>query len=372
MKEINLGRILIENRHKRGITQEELAEYIGVSKAAVSKWEIGMTYPDISLLPRLASYFNISIDELMGYKPQMDTADIRKWYSRLAKEFAEGPFEDALEHCRELAKKYCACDPLLFHIGSLLVNHAMLAGTQERSSHVLEEAKAIFSRVRTDSTDPKLGKEALQMEAYCLLALQQPAEALDLLEEDSPEIGPAEPLLASAYQMTGNTLDAKRVLQAGIYKQVVAFCNLLPSYMNLSMDDPERFEKLCTRFQAVADAFQLQHLHPGLLLSCYFIMARGWAVLGESGKALDMLGKYTDLATSSIYPLHLHGDSFFDLLDEWFHDVLILGTTLPRDDMVIRHSMTQALKEDPAFEPLKAEPRFQNMVSRLEQNEGET
>lgn len=52
--------------------------------------------------------------------------------------------------------------------------------------------------------------------------------------------------------------------------------------------------------------------------------------------------------------------------------MLILGTTLPRDDMVIRHSMTQALKEDPAFEPLKAEPRFQNMVSRLEQNEGET
>ena len=44
MKEINLGRILIENRHKRGITQEELAEYIGVSKAAVSKWEIGVSY----------------------------------------------------------------------------------------------------------------------------------------------------------------------------------------------------------------------------------------------------------------------------------------------------------------------------------------
>ena len=229
MKEINLGRVLIENRRKRGITQEELAEYIGVSKAAVSKWEIGMTYPDISLLPRLASYFNISIDELMGYKPQMDTADIRKWYSRLAREFAEGAFEETLEQSRKLAKQYCACYPLLFHIGSLLVNHAMLAGTQERTYQIIEEAKAIFSRVRTDSTDPKLGKEALQMEAYCLLALQQPAEALDLLEEDSPEIGPAEPLLASAYQMTGNTLDAKRVLQAGIYKQVVAFCNLLPS-----------------------------------------------------------------------------------------------------------------------------------------------
>ena len=44
MKEINLGRILIENRHKRGITQEELASYLGVSKAAVSKWETETTY----------------------------------------------------------------------------------------------------------------------------------------------------------------------------------------------------------------------------------------------------------------------------------------------------------------------------------------
>lgn len=41
MKEINLGRVLIENRHKRGITQDELAAYMGVSKAAVSKWETG-------------------------------------------------------------------------------------------------------------------------------------------------------------------------------------------------------------------------------------------------------------------------------------------------------------------------------------------
>ena len=65
MKEIRLGRVLVGNRHKRGITQDELAAYLGVSKAAVSKWETGMTYPDITLLPQLAAYFNISIDELM-------------------------------------------------------------------------------------------------------------------------------------------------------------------------------------------------------------------------------------------------------------------------------------------------------------------
>ena len=41
MKELNLSRVLVENRHKLGITQDTLAEYIGVSKAAISKWETG-------------------------------------------------------------------------------------------------------------------------------------------------------------------------------------------------------------------------------------------------------------------------------------------------------------------------------------------
>ncbi len=66
MKEINLGHILIKKRRMLGITQDELAFSMGVSKAAVSKWETGTTYPDLTLLPRLADYFNISIDEFDG------------------------------------------------------------------------------------------------------------------------------------------------------------------------------------------------------------------------------------------------------------------------------------------------------------------
>ena len=47
MKEINIGRVLIKNRHKRGITQDELATHLGVSKGAVSKWETGVAFFDI-------------------------------------------------------------------------------------------------------------------------------------------------------------------------------------------------------------------------------------------------------------------------------------------------------------------------------------
>ena len=60
MNELNINKCIIQKRKEKGITQEELAEYIGVSKAAVSKWESGQSYPDISLLPELAAFFNVS------------------------------------------------------------------------------------------------------------------------------------------------------------------------------------------------------------------------------------------------------------------------------------------------------------------------
>ena len=65
MKEINIGRVLIKNRHKRGITQDELANHLGVSKGAVSKWETGDSDPSTSNLFALAKLYGISAEELL-------------------------------------------------------------------------------------------------------------------------------------------------------------------------------------------------------------------------------------------------------------------------------------------------------------------
>ena len=80
MDQKKIGRFLKELRKEKDITQEQLAEKIKVSGRTVSRWETSMTYPDITLLPQLATYFNISIDELMRYEPQMTKEQIRSLY----------------------------------------------------------------------------------------------------------------------------------------------------------------------------------------------------------------------------------------------------------------------------------------------------
>lgn len=155
MKEIHLGRVLSENRRRKGVTQDELAEFMGVSKAAVSKWETESTYPDILLLPRLAAYFDMSIDELMGYEPQMDREEIRKTHRMLSEKFTTHPFEAALEQCRKYAREYYSCYPLVFQVGSLMVNHVMMAKTPEEGERVIKEAVQLFRRVREGTDDPR-------------------------------------------------------------------------------------------------------------------------------------------------------------------------------------------------------------------------
>ena len=64
--ELNIGKKLRQLRREREITQEEMANHLGISFQAISKWERGDGYPDITMLPLLAGYFSVSVDSLLG------------------------------------------------------------------------------------------------------------------------------------------------------------------------------------------------------------------------------------------------------------------------------------------------------------------
>ena len=64
---MKMGEMIRTLRRKAGKTQEALAEALGMSTQAVSRWESGGGYPDVEMIPRIANYFHVSIDELFGY-----------------------------------------------------------------------------------------------------------------------------------------------------------------------------------------------------------------------------------------------------------------------------------------------------------------
>ena len=72
---MTLGEIIQKKRLERGLSQEKLAELVGVSRQAVSTWELGDAIPDTDKLVPLARALGVSVDELLGNAPGPDTEE---------------------------------------------------------------------------------------------------------------------------------------------------------------------------------------------------------------------------------------------------------------------------------------------------------
>ena len=88
-----ISQIIREKRKQLGLTQENVAEYLGVSTPAVSKWENGTTYPDIMLLPALARLLKTDLNTLMSFNEEMSEIEINNVVLKVQSLIQEDGFE---------------------------------------------------------------------------------------------------------------------------------------------------------------------------------------------------------------------------------------------------------------------------------------
>ena len=86
---MSMNIVIQEHRRKLGLTQEQIANYLGVSTPAVSKWEKGITSPDIGLLPQLARLLKIDLNTLFCFSQDLSVEEIGFFCNELAKQAME-------------------------------------------------------------------------------------------------------------------------------------------------------------------------------------------------------------------------------------------------------------------------------------------
>ena len=122
--ELNLGQKIRELRRENKRTQEDLADAIGVTPQAVSRWESGGGYPDMEIIPSIANYFEVTIDELFGYDNNRDNK-IRTIVNKINSfNIKSRSDEDWIEECIGMLRKGLLEFPqneiLLFHLADTL------------------------------------------------------------------------------------------------------------------------------------------------------------------------------------------------------------------------------------------------------------
>lgn len=148
MTNINIGNKIREFRKKKGITQEALANALNVSPQAVSKWESGLTYPDMTMIPVIAGYFEISLDVLFDY----DVKEMKSKIQRIIDDANVYFFDNTeryAETMKSALKEYPGNEALL---NELLNAYEYNLRDRDDTSH-LDEMIELSQKIISESND---------------------------------------------------------------------------------------------------------------------------------------------------------------------------------------------------------------------------
>ena len=90
---MKINQIIREKRKELSLTQEQIAEFLGVSTPAVNKWEKGSTYPDITLLPALARLLKMDLNTLLSFNEDLTDIEIENFVNELDKVVQEQDYQ---------------------------------------------------------------------------------------------------------------------------------------------------------------------------------------------------------------------------------------------------------------------------------------
>lgn len=144
---IKIGAIIKRLRTEKNTTQETLAAALGVTPQAVSRWESECCYPDMELLPALADYFSVSVDELIGYNLSDREADIKRVRRQMERLSETGTDEEQLSFARNAYARYPYLPDVKVYLAMCLSDLYTKTG---QTSH-FEEAKNLCMSVINDN-----------------------------------------------------------------------------------------------------------------------------------------------------------------------------------------------------------------------------
>ena len=168
--EIRISDTLKELRRARGNTQEELARHLGISTQAVSKWERGDGMPDITLLPYLASYYDTTVDHLLGCERAHRQQEVEAFEKQELVLINQGKRREGLSLCREMQKKYPNDETVL----KWLMHDLYAVDRKENSAEIISLAERLL---KSDNHEYRYG--ALQTLALTYSALGEDEKAYE-------------------------------------------------------------------------------------------------------------------------------------------------------------------------------------------------
>ena len=378
MEKIRIGEKIRLLRRRNDVTQDQLAGYLGVTPQAVSRWESGICYPDMSSLPAIADYFSVSMDELLCYTNNQKEQKVRDVLNRADALLDDDRIVEALELLRTAMAEVPSSSALQLETAQVL---SLYASTVEEKSGgrsgsaqtaiqtALGEAVSLCRHILEDCTDDRLRDETKK--TLCDIYAHQLGDAVQALEIADRFHG-----MAYSQEIIKATVLTGDMAFGQAQKNLILFADNIWWHLynlacvpDISGDKYTTGQKI-TILKKGMDIFSVIFgdtplFYADRLANSCRQLALLYLSLGDTDAALDMVDKMADYAV--MYDTRPDTAVYESvLIDRVVYDKSADGderNTNPAAGKCAR--LLAGLNGARAFQTLRSEPRFRDALTRM-------
>lgn len=344
---MKLHEIIRTYRKQRGLTQEQVADALGVTAPAVNKWENAASCPDIALLAPLARLLGIDVNTLLCFREHLTDRELNNFTRSLNDQLCAGSYADAFACAQQKIRAYPTCDKLMLVCACTLHTHLSVQRKLDaaQTSVYRHQITSWLKRVHSGG-DQQLSEMAANQLCSIYLNDGDYANAQHVLDSIRPRGCDKRPMQAILYERQGKTDEAYKLYEQMVYAHTTTLFTSLQMLgsMAYSHKNPSAGARYVTLAVQIGELLGLPTFSVRMIRLSAAMQQR------DAAQCLTLLRQIADEPTlsapeqPSLYP-HIQNNT--------------------ADITEMRHILRQALETDTGFDFLRGNPEFQAIADRL-------
>ena len=256
---MKINEIIRERRNAQGLTQEQVADYLGVSTPAVSKWEKGNCYPDIMLLSPLARLLKVDLNTLLSFNEELTEKEIINFVNELSEVVYKEGFDIGFKKAMDKIHEYPTCHKLILNV-AIILQGANLMWNKDNKKEYEISIDNLFEKV-INSEDFEVRNQAISMTMYRYLDRKEYDKAQSCIDKLPNVNYNKEILQGSLYRRMGEFDRASQIFERKVLSDTNSIFSSLLSMMEIALeegrnDDAKYFAEILEKTTELYDLWE--------------------------------------------------------------------------------------------------------------------
>ena len=251
---MNINQIIKTKRKELMMTQQDIANYLGITTPAVSKWEKGSSYPDITLLPPLARLLKIDLNTLLAFNENLSDGEIKNIIKIIEEKIENENYDNGFEYAINCINEYPTCVDLIFNAVLSLIAYLPTLPLVDQTTYKNKITK-LYSRL-LNSEVPEIRKEAVNYIFTQHIENKEYEQAEKIIEHLMTD---KKVLLGTLYMEKENYLVASKLFEQRLLENAIESHNILNNMAKIAHleNNKEHTNKLLNKLSNMINIFDL-------------------------------------------------------------------------------------------------------------------